>query len=92
MRMPRPRRLPHSFKVVAVEADPRLAQKVVLGLKEHVDRGDLTIVNAAISDQSGEIDFYANDEKDDWGTASERVSAAEHRARVDTPMHQGCPA
>lgn len=83
--------LAKGFKVVAIEADPRLVQKAALRLQNHVDQGDLVIVNRAISDRIGEVDFYANDEKDDWGTLSERFlrrntarGSTHHRIKIRT--------
>ena len=56
------------FRVVAIEADPLLAEQVGSELSEDVAAGRLVIVNAAIASEPGEIDFYTNRAHSDWGT------------------------
>src|SRR5687767_12340519 len=62
--------LQKGFNVVAIEANPLLAQKVEQELQEYIESGQLKIYNVAINDYSGSVDFYVNREKHDWGTIS----------------------
>jgi FkbM family methyltransferase len=61
--------LKKGFKVVAVEANKNLVAKANARFQEDISNNDLTIIDKAISEiNSGEIDFYINNTKDDWGT------------------------
>lgn len=57
------------FRVVAIEANPELAAACATEFKETVEVGRLTIVNKAISEAPGSIDFYINENHSVWGTA-----------------------
>lgn len=61
------------FRVVAVEADPYLASNTQTRLASYVDNGALTVLNVAIADYDGEIKFYPNVNKTDWGTTNPRL-------------------
>jgi FkbM family methyltransferase len=61
--------LKKGFRVVGVEANPELCRSTSERLKGYVDSGQLTIVNRAIADKSGSIEFYTNDISE-WGTVS----------------------
>jgi len=57
------------FKVVAVEANPVLAKQSNERFSSEIASGQLTIVNKAlVEDQTDSVEFYVNDEKNDWGT------------------------
>lgn len=56
------------YRVVAVEANPALAAAGADKFRPHIDAGRLTIVNLAISDQRGVVDFYVNQDRSIWGT------------------------
>ena len=58
------------FRVVAIEANPELAAACATEFKETVEVGRLTIVNKAISEAPGSIDFYINENNSVWGTAN----------------------
>ena len=61
--------LQKGFKVVAVEASPVLAKQSEERFRDHISSGQLTIVNKAlVEDQTESVEFYVNDEKNDWGT------------------------
>jgi FkbM family methyltransferase len=62
--------LKKGFKVVAIEANPKLVASGQVKFKDSIDRGDLIICDSAIADYEGEIEFYINDQHDDWGTIS----------------------
>ncbi|MEM7223021.1 MAG: FkbM family methyltransferase [Pseudomonadota bacterium] len=58
------------FRVVAIEANPELAAACATRFKEPVEKGRLTIVNKAINDAPGAIDFYINENESVWSTAN----------------------
>jgi len=60
--------LKKGFDVVAVEADPRHVTKAKERFAGAIAEGRMEIVSAAIADEPGEIEFYVNLDKDDWGS------------------------
>jgi len=63
--------LKKGFRVVAVEALPDLCDITRHRLRKFIRTGQLTIVNAAIANQDGPVNFYANQRISAWGTVSE---------------------
>jgi FkbM family methyltransferase len=61
--------LEKGFRVVGIEADPALCTAVADRLRDHVTRGRLTIVNAAIAEKPGRTAFYRDLDHSIWGTA-----------------------
>jgi FkbM family methyltransferase len=60
--------LKKGFKVISVEANPKLVEKGREQFRSEIEKGQLVIVNKAISDTTDTIDFYIFKNKDDWGT------------------------
>jgi FkbM family methyltransferase len=58
------------FDVVAIEANPALTEHCAERFAREMAAGQLKIVNRAVAAQSGEIEFYVNEENDLWGTAN----------------------
>jgi FkbM family methyltransferase len=57
------------FKVIAVEANPEIAEKARRVLSPYEAAGTLSIVEKALYERSGEhVTFHVNDEKDDWSS------------------------
>jgi FkbM family methyltransferase len=56
------------FKVVAIEANPVLAEKLRERFQSDLSGGSLSLVNAAIAETTGEVDFYVNESQSIWGT------------------------
>lgn len=48
-------------KVVAVEADPALCASARERFASEIAQSDLTILNVAVSDMEGEVDFFVNE-------------------------------
>jgi FkbM family methyltransferase len=67
--------LKKGFKVVAVEANPKLCQQAGVRLRQYGDLGLATIVNAAIAEQAGPITFFVNEQFSIWGTTSKEWAA-----------------
>jgi FkbM family methyltransferase len=63
--------LKKGFRVVAVEANPELAQALEKKFSDAVRCGKLTIANVAIAAGSGgEVDFYVDSAASVWGTTN----------------------
>lgn len=62
--------LAKGFEVVAVEANPELVQQARERFQNQLSSKKLTICDVAIAEHEGEVDFYLNSQKDDWGTIS----------------------
>jgi FkbM family methyltransferase len=60
--------LAKGYDVVAVEANPALCKAARLRFAEPIAHGRLKIVNVAISDAPGEIEFYLHNRESEWGT------------------------
>jgi FkbM family methyltransferase len=61
--------LSKGFSVVAVEASPELCRHLENEFRDYVKSGRLTILNIAVTEAVGEIDFYLNDTLSIWNTA-----------------------
>jgi FkbM family methyltransferase len=64
--------LKKGFHVVAIEANPGAVQQAEQQFSEYIDRGALTIVNKAISNDPITIPFYVCDDKIWLSTASQK--------------------
>ena len=71
--------LKKGFEVVAVEANPELCEKARDRLRRHVEAGQITIVNAAIAEQTGPVRFFVNEQASVWGTTSPEWAARNKR-------------
>ena len=60
--------LKKGLKVVAIEANPVLAEKLRERLRSNLAGGSLVVLNAAIAENAGELDFYVNQSLSVWGT------------------------
>jgi FkbM family methyltransferase len=60
--------LKKGFKVVAIEANPVLAEKLRERFRSNLADGSLVVVNAAIAENAGEVGFYVNQSLSVWGT------------------------
>lgn len=66
--------LKKGFRVVAVEANPDLIRQCQICFSAQIESGNLKIYPVAISSQNGQVDFFVNRQKDDWGTISEEFA------------------
>ena len=78
------------FRVVAIEANAELYEEFMRTFPHEVDSGQLTIMNKAISDAPGMIDFFINERDSVWGTANlewvkrkEARGAKSHSVKVE---------
>lgn len=66
------------FRVVAIEALPALASAVCERKHDAIAEGRLVVVNAAVGDRPGRVDFYVN-ANSNWGTTSSAWAARNGR-------------
>ena len=66
--------LKKGFRVVAVEANPQLAEMNMKQFARYIKEGDLTIINAALGDFEGPVSFYVNDRKSDWSSIHRSIA------------------
>jgi FkbM family methyltransferase len=62
--------LKKGFNVIAIEANPKLCSAIMDKFTGSIGSGNLTVINVAISDNAGELDFYLNDLFSEWGTVN----------------------
>jgi FkbM family methyltransferase len=75
------------FRVVAIEANPDLCKECAQKFRRAKDSGRLTIIDKAIGEAPGNIDFFVNEEKSVWGTANlEWVKRNEARGTKSHPV------
>ncbi len=60
--------LSRGYNVVALEANPALCTAAAERFGEAIDKGRLTILNAAIWDSEGKTTFYVNLDNDHWSS------------------------
>jgi FkbM family methyltransferase len=71
--------LQKGFRVIAIEANPRLAEEVRGRLKDFVSSKQLVICNIAIAEAPGEIDFYVNNQNSGWSTINKAFAERNER-------------
>lgn len=74
--------LKKGFRVVAVEAAPLQAKALRERFSKAVASGQLTVVEAAVADAEGEIEFFANVGVSEWGTINKEW--AERNVKLGT--------
>ncbi len=60
--------LKKGFRVVAVEANPTLCAALRQRFAAEIEQGRFTLVEKAISEQDGEVEFFINEKATIWGT------------------------
>lgn len=84
--------LQKGFRVVAIEANPRLAESAAIRLNDYVKSGQLIIEQVGLGEVDGSFTFYANLDNDHWssfkrewgtreGTRYEEINVACHTPR-----------
>lgn len=56
------------FKVVAIDANPVLVRRLRERFRSSLSDGNLFVVEAAIAENAGAVDFYVNQSRSVWGT------------------------
>jgi FkbM family methyltransferase len=71
------------FRVVAIEANPELAERLRERFRSNLSDGSLSLIEAAIAENPGGVDFYVNKSKSVWGTI--RPEWAKRNASLGSP-------
>ncbi|WGR92884.1 FkbM family methyltransferase [Bradyrhizobium sp. ISRA435] len=58
------------FRVVAIEAMPEFCESISKRFSEYVTSGALSVVNVAVSNSPGNVNFYVDDRVSEWGTTN----------------------
>jgi FkbM family methyltransferase len=69
--------LAKGFRVVAVEANPRLADEVSTRLAGAVAAGKLIVENVGIAPSPGTLPFFVNHDNDEWSSFDEKLGTRE---------------
>ena len=67
--------LKQGFKVIAIEADPLLAEQGKKKFKKYIDNGSLIILNVGISDKEGILPFYVNKKTSEWSSFDLKIAS-----------------
>ena len=78
--------LKKGFRVVAIEANPDLYSDLLEKFKKEIEESRLILLNCAISDRPGEIDFFVNEKLSIWGTAHPQW--AERNRKMGAPSRR----
>lgn len=60
--------LEKGFSVIAIEAVPQLCSDLSQRFNDYIEQGRLEIVNLAVSQHAGTVDFYIDQKNSIWGT------------------------
>lgn len=80
------------FRVVAIEANRQLCESLSARFADQLRSGDLTLINMAVADVPGEIDFFVNLGTGEWSSIYRHVGTRYdlpyevHRVQAVTPM------
>src|SRR5258705_10801802 len=80
--------LQKGFRVVAVEANPLLAEQVENRFQKEVRRGRLTVLNIGVAGEAGSMSFWVNDDKSVW-SSFDRELGGRHGSRCH-PVEVAC--
>jgi FkbM family methyltransferase len=78
--------LAKGFRVIAIEANPVLAQDGERNFKKQIDAGQLTILNIGVGDKEGVFPFYVNHHSE-WSSFDKDIGSRDGcKELVDIPM------
>ncbi|PJE67694.1 hypothetical protein COU95_00990 [Candidatus Shapirobacteria bacterium CG10_big_fil_rev_8_21_14_0_10_40_9] len=69
--------LKKGFKVVAVEANPELISNGMERFQKDIDKKRLIIINKAVSNNLGRVNFYIHPTKSDWGSCDQGMAESD---------------
>jgi len=79
--------LQKGFRVVAVEANPILAEQIVRRFQQAIGDGRLTVLNIGIAEQAGALPFWVNDDQSVW-SSFDRELGGRHGSRCHSVVVQ----
>jgi len=78
--------LARGFRVVAIEADPLLADAARVRFAEWISSGRLVVLNVGIADREGEAEFWISDTNPEWNSfdraCAGRNNSPHHSVRI----------
>lgn len=78
--------LAKNFRVIAIEANPELADQARKKFHDEVENLRLTILNIGIAESNGVLPFYVNGKHSEWSSFDRDIGSREGLARViDVP-------
>ena len=69
--------LQKGFTVVAVEANSDLVREGTKRFGKYIDEKKLILVNKAVSDKKGTLDFYIHPDKSDWSSCDKNMAESD---------------
>ncbi|MFX1363492.1 MAG: FkbM family methyltransferase [Promethearchaeota archaeon] len=69
--------LKKGFKVVALEANQELVKRGLERFYDYIDEKRLILINKAISDKIGMINFYIHPKKSDWSSCDQKMAESD---------------
>lgn len=69
--------LKKGFKVIAVEANPDLVTEGIKRFQEYITTKQLILINKAISENKGKINFYIHLNKPDWSSCNQKQAESD---------------
>jgi FkbM family methyltransferase len=83
--------LAKGFDVISIEANPELTKNARSHFRDALSEKKLILYDIAIADYDGEIDFYVNNQHDDWGSTSREFASRNERfGTSNTLIHVKC--
>jgi len=70
--------LSRGFRVVAIEADPTLADAARERFRQQIGTGAVTVVNVGIADHDGEAEFWICHINSEWNSFERATASREH--------------
>ena len=67
--------LSQGYRVVAVEADPKLVKAAWYRFRHEIEQGKLEIVNVGISDTEGYADFWVCEKVSEWNSFDRNIAS-----------------
>jgi FkbM family methyltransferase len=67
--------LSQGFRVVAVEANPTLVDRARIRFACDIESGRLTILNVAIAQEAGPVEFWISDQNEGWSSLDRRAAS-----------------
>ena len=65
--------LKKGFKVIALEADPTLVKSGLKRFNIYIKNGKLNLINKAVSNTKGNLNFYIHPNKPDWNSCFQKL-------------------
>lgn len=65
------------FNVVAVEANTFLVENAIKKFKDYINNKKLVLINKAISNHTGKINFYIHPTKSDWSSTQQKMAESD---------------